>query len=133
MLSLYQPLIENARFYRLFCLTLILFMFAVLAYLVGLMQMAELWLIVVVCGLIGLIYLIYLYRLSDAQVLAKAAQWIEVQNQRLQNSVDDIQADALALLVVIFPVVLMTWLLYACTRLFKKNLGLKNDKKMNWK
>lgn len=120
MLSLYQPLIENARFYRLFCLMLILFMLAVLAYLVVLMQMAELWLIVVVCGLIGLIYLIYLYRLSDAQVLAKAAQWVERHNQRLLNSADGIQADALALLVLIFPFVLMTWLLYGCFRLLKK-------------
>ncbi|WP_347456554.1 hypothetical protein [Acinetobacter thermotolerans] len=120
MLSLYQPLIENARFYRLFCLTLILFMLAVLAYLVGLMQMAELWLIVAVCSLIGLIYLIYLYRLTDAQVLAKAEQWIERHNQRLQNSADGLQADALALLVLIFPFVLMTWLLYGGSTLLKK-------------
>ncbi|ATO19886.1 hypothetical protein BS636_09610 [Acinetobacter sp. LoGeW2-3] len=120
MLSLYQPLIENARFYRLFCSTLMLFILAVLAYLIVLMQIAGLWFIFAACSVAGLIYLIYLNTLSDAKVLAKAEQWIELDNQRFQNSAYGIQGDALMVLVLIFPFVLSTWLLYGWSKLFKK-------------
>ncbi|QIC61984.1 hypothetical protein FSC12_12085 [Acinetobacter schindleri] len=119
ILPLYQPLIENARFYRLFCSTLILFVLAVLAYLIILIQIAGLWLIFAACSFAGFIYLIYLNTLSDAQVLAKAEQWIELDNQRFQNSVYGIQGDALMVLMFIFPFVLLTWLLYRCSKLFK--------------
>ncbi|WP_228722221.1 hypothetical protein [Acinetobacter schindleri] len=57
--------------------------------------------------------------LSDAQVLAKAEQWIELDNQRFQNSAYGIQGDALMVLAPIFPFVLSTWLLYGCSKLFK--------------
>ncbi|OIJ38345.1 hypothetical protein BK820_05465 [Acinetobacter sp. LCT-H3] len=119
ILPLYQPLIENARFYRLFCSTLILFILAVLAYLIILIQIAGLWLIFAACSFAGFIYLIYLNTLSDAQVLAKAEQWIELDNQRFQNSAYGIQGDALMVLMFIFPFVLLTWLLYRCSKLFK--------------
>jgi len=119
ILPLYQPLIENARFYRLFCSTLILFVLAVLAYLIILIQIAGLWLIFAACSFAGFIYLIYLNTLSDAQVLAKAEQWIELDNQRFQNSAYGIQGDALMVLAPIFPFVLSTWLLYGCSKLFK--------------
>lgn len=118
ILPLYQPLIENARFYRLFCSTLILFVLAVLAYLIILIQIAGLWLIFAACSFAGFIYLIYLNTL-DAQVLAKAEQWIELDNQRFQNSAYGIQGDALMVLMFIFPFVLLTWLLYRCSKLFK--------------
>lgn len=119
ILPLYQPLIENARFYRLFCSTLILFVLAVLAYLIILIQIAGLWLIFTACSFAGFIYLIYLNTLSDAQILAKAEQWIELDNQRFQNSAYGIQGDALMVLMLIFPFVLLTWLLYRCSKLFK--------------
>lgn len=119
ILPLYQPLIENARFYRLFCSTLILFVLAVLAYLIILIQIAGLWLIFAACSFAGFIYLIYLNTLSDAQVLAKSEQWIELDNQRFQNSAYGIQGDALMVLMFIFPFVLLTWLLYRCSKLFK--------------
>lgn len=123
MLPLYQPLIENARFYRLFCSTLILFVLAVLAYLIILIQIAGLWLIFAACSFVGFIHLIYLNALSDAQVLAKAEQWIELDNQRFQNSAygiqGGIQGDALMVLALILPFVLSTWLLYGCSKLFK--------------
>lgn len=80
ILPVYQPLIENARFYRLFCSTLILFVLAVLAYLIILIQIAGLWLIFAACSFAGFIYLIYLNTFSDAQVLAKAEQWIKLDN-----------------------------------------------------
>ncbi|APX63369.1 hypothetical protein AsACE_CH01979 [Acinetobacter schindleri] len=53
------------------------------------------------------------------QVLAKAEQWIELNNQRFQNSAYGIQGDALMILAPIFPFVLSTWLLYGCSKLFK--------------
>ncbi|WP_228156242.1 MULTISPECIES: hypothetical protein [Acinetobacter] len=63
--------------------------------------------------------MIYLNTLSDAQVLAKAEHWIELDNQRFQNSAYGIQGDALMVLALIFPFVLSTWLLYGCSKLFK--------------
>jgi len=119
ILPVYQPLIENARFYRLFCSTLIIFILAVSAYLIILIQIAGLWLIFAACSFAGFIYLIYLNTLSDVQVLAKAEQWIELNNQRFQNSAYGIQGDALMVLAPIFPFVLSTWLLYGCSKLFK--------------
>lgn len=119
ILPVYQPLIENARFYRLFCSTLILFVLAVLAYLIILIQIAGLWLIFAACSFAGFIYLIYLNTFSDAQVLAKAEQWIKLDNERFQNSAYGIQGDALLVLALIFPFVLSTWLLYGCSKLFK--------------
>ena len=112
MLFLYQPLIENARFCRLFCFNLMLFMLAVLAYLASLAQIEGLWLIVLGCAITACVYFIYLCRLSDEEILAKAARWIELNNQKFQQSAYGIQADAVFMLLLIFPFVICTWLIY---------------------
>ena len=114
----YQPLIENPQFYRLFCTILIVFMLVVLTYLVILLKLVLLWLIVAACGLGALVYLIYLHQLSDTMVLEKAERWIEYSNQRMQHSSYGIEGNAVVMLILIFPFVALTWLLYILIKPF---------------
>ena len=70
-----------------------------------------------------LIYCIYLYSLSDAETLDQAAGWITVSNERFQNSSYGIQGDAVVMLILILPFVLLTWVLYSILSF----LRYKND------
>lgn len=118
--SLYQPLIENPSFYRLFCVVLIGFIGAVLAYLVFLIQIPSLWNVFALCVIVGAIYCIYLYACSDQQVLDQATSWIVISNERFQSSSYGIQGDALVMLIMILPFVLLTWCLYWVLNILSK-------------
>ena len=87
------------------------------------MQMVVVWIVFAGCCLVVLIYCIYLYSLSDAETLDQAAGWITVSNERFQNSSYGIQGDAVVMLILILPFVLLTWVLYSILSF----LRYKND------